>query len=63
MKCNRCSYPTEVVSEYYDFEEQVLIRDTLCTKCNSVLIEKFYRNSRFVSDWMDLNVRDRKDGR
>lgn len=57
MKCSRCRKETEVVSEYYDFEDEVLIRDTLCTGCNSVLIEKFYKEDRYVSDWIDLNVR------
>lgn len=61
MKCDRCNHITEVVSEYYDFDEKVLIRDILCTKCNSVLVEKFYSNSRYVSDWMDLNVRSREE--
>lgn len=57
MKCSRCKKQTEVVSEYYDFESEVLIRDSICTWCKSVLIEKFYKDDRYVSDWIDLNVR------
>lgn len=60
MKCSRCYSVTEVVSEYYDFEEKMLVRDTLCIMCNSVLIEKFYENSRYVSDWIDLSGKYRK---
>jgi RNase P subunit RPR2 len=61
MKCPRCLYKTEVVSEYYDYNIQVLVRDTYCSNCKSVLIEKFYENKRYNSDWIDLNVGNRKD--
>jgi len=60
MKCSRCLSQTEVVSEYYDFNEDMLVRDTVCTRCNSVLIEKFYRNDRYISDWIDLSVKYRE---
>jgi ribosomal protein S27AE len=61
MKCSRCYSETEVVSEYYDFEDEVLTRDRYCSTCNSVLIEKFYKNNRYVSDWIDINVRNREE--
>jgi hypothetical protein len=60
MTCSRCNSSTQVVSEYYDFEDKVLVRDNLCVNCNSVLIEKFYENSRYVSDWIDLGGKYRK---
>lgn len=60
MKCSRCLAQTEVISEYYDFNEDMLVRDTVCTRCNSVLIEKFYRNDRYISDWIDLSVKYRE---
>jgi len=60
MKCSRCKSVTEIVSEYYDFDEEVLIRDRYCTRCNSVLIEKFFSDDRYKSDWIDLNVRNRE---
>ena len=46
MKCPRCLYKTEVISEYYDYNIQVLVRDTYCTNCKSVLIEKFYEDKK-----------------
>lgn len=60
MRCSRCNKQTEVVSEYYDFVAMSLIRDTYCTNCKSVLIEKFYEDNRYISEWIDLNVRNRK---
>lgn len=61
MKCSRCYSDTEIVSEYYDFEDEVLVRDRYCSNCKSALIEKFYINNRYVSDWIDLNVKHREE--
>ena len=61
MKCHRCNSKTEVLSEYYDFNLRVLVRDTYCSNCKSVLLEKFYEDKRYISDWIDINVRHRED--
>lgn len=55
MNCPRCDNHLEIVSEYFDFSKQHLIRDSYCSKCKSVMIEKFYTDSSYVSEWIDLN--------
>lgn len=56
MNCPRCSSQTEIINELYNFDEDYFSRDILCTFCNSVIIETFYSDSRYKSDWIDLNV-------
>lgn len=56
MTCQRCNARTEVITEYYDFVDECFVREDICSKCNSVLIETFYKDSRYKSDWIDLNV-------
>lgn len=55
MKCPRCKSKREVVSEYYDFGKECMVRDEYCTYCKSVEIFKFYSDSRTKSEWIDLN--------
>lgn len=56
MNCPRCNCFTEIVSEYYNFDDNCLVRDSLCTKCNSVTVQKFFSDSSYRSEWIDLNV-------
>jgi transcription initiation factor TFIIIB Brf1 subunit/transcription initiation factor TFIIB len=54
MTCPRCESKTETVSEY--FSSSCFVRDILCTKCNSVTVEKFFSDNSYRSEWIDLNV-------
>lgn len=54
MNCPRCDSKLEMVSEYYDFKESCLLRDCLCTNCNSVEIKKFYSDGSYKSEWISL---------
>lgn len=56
MKCPRCSGVFEIISEYYNFDEEALVRDRICTLCNSSLTETFYSDSRYKSDWIDFDA-------
>lgn len=56
MNCPRCDCKIEIVSEYFDFLAHCLVRDYICSKCNSAIIEKFFNDSSFKSEWIDLNV-------
>ena len=58
LKCPRCNHKTEIVSEYYDFKLDCLIRDSYCGNCKSVTVFKYYSDSSYSSEWIDLNVRD-----
>lgn len=56
MSCPRCNTQTEIVSEYFNYLDKCLVRDNLCTFCNSVTVESFYDDNHYKSDWIDLNV-------
>jgi len=56
MKCPRCEASASVVSEYYNFEENILYRDSFCPMCRSAVIEKFYDNGKYQNEWIDFNV-------
>ena len=56
MSCPRCNKKTEIVSEYFDFVNECLVRDSFCSNCTSATIEKFYSDSYYRSEWIDLNV-------
>jgi hypothetical protein len=56
MSCPRCDATTQIVSEYYNFNEKSFVRDTICVNCNSATVEKFYEDSTYRSEWIDLNV-------
>lgn len=56
MICPRCESPLEFLIEHVDIEDECLIRDFICKKCNSAMIEIFFRDGRFKTDWIDLNV-------
>lgn len=56
MNCPRCEEKTQIVSEYFNYNEESLVRDNMCTTCASVVIEHFYKNGNYKSDWIDLNV-------
>jgi formate dehydrogenase maturation protein FdhE len=55
MKCSRCDNTLAIIGEYYDFNEKVFIRDNLCIFCNSAVVEFFYEDSSYKSDWIDFN--------
>lgn len=57
MICPRCESKTETVSEYYNLDIDCFVRDILCTKCNSVTVEKFFGDNSYKSEWIDLNGR------
>ena len=44
-----------------DFAKQYLIRDTYCSHCKSVTIERFHSDSSYDSEWIDLNEQHRKE--
>lgn len=56
MKCPRCDSGTSLVSEYYNFEEKILYRDSFCPNCKSAVIEQFYESGTYRSEWIDFNV-------
>jgi len=56
LKCSRCNSELQIVSEYYDFEDLIFIRDYICGFCNSAFVEKFHDNGKYVSDWIDFNA-------
>jgi hypothetical protein len=56
MTCSRCNYILTVVSEYYDFDDNIYFRDMYCIKCTSGLTEKFYENGKYSSEWIDFSV-------
>ncbi len=60
MNCPRCYNVSQIVSEYFLFEKECLVRDVYCSNCKSATIEKFYSDSSYSSEWIDLNVRNRK---
>lgn len=55
MNCPRCNKQTETVSEYFDFKLDCLCRDNYCSHCKSVTIQKFYSDSSYSTEWIDLN--------
>jgi hypothetical protein len=55
MSCPRCNSKTEVVSEYYDFDDACMVRDVVCVKCNSVEVLHFYSDGSYSSEWISLN--------
>jgi hypothetical protein len=55
MNCPRCNKVVEVISEYFDFSNECLVRDEYCSMCKSVVIEKFFSDSSYNSEWIDLN--------
>lgn len=61
MNCPRCNSMVQTVTEYFDFAKQYLIRDTYCSHCKSVTIEKFHSDSSYDSEWIDLNEQHRKE--
>lgn len=56
MNCPRCESNTSLVSEYYNFDENILYRDSFCVSCKSAMIEKFHENGRYQNEWIDFNV-------
>ncbi len=56
MNCPRCDKRTETVSEYFDFKSDCLVRDDYCFYCKSVTIQRFYSDSSYSTEWIDLNV-------
>ena len=56
MTCPRCDAETQIVIEYYNFDESSFIRDRFCGSCISVTIETFRSDSSYKSEWIDLNV-------
>jgi len=55
MNCPRCDKQTEVVSEYFDFKIDCLFRDSYCSYCKSFTIQKFYSDSSYSTEWIDVN--------
>jgi hypothetical protein len=56
MNCPRCDHKLETVSEYFEFKNDCLVRDNYCSYCKSVTIQKFYADSSYSTEWIDLNV-------
>lgn len=56
MSCPRCNSKTEVFTEDSDPDADSWIIDYICRKCNSVIVETFYNDGRYKSDWIDLDV-------
>lgn len=55
MNCPRCQGKTEIVSEYFDFADDCLVRDSYCSRCKSAIIQKFYSDSSYSTEWVSLN--------
>ena len=55
MDCPRCSGKMQPVMEYFHFEKSLYVRDILCTNCSSAVVEKFFNNEIYSSEWIDLN--------
>lgn len=56
MICPRCEAKAQFITEYFNFTEQYLVRDHLCTTCGSAITEHFHNDGTYKSDWIDLNV-------
>lgn len=56
MNCPRCESRCSVISEHYDFNDNILIRDSFCSFCKSGITEKFHENGKYSSEWIDFNV-------
>jgi hypothetical protein len=41
--------------EYIQVSDKMFVRDVYCSNCMSVLVEKFYSDNRYSSEWIDLN--------
>lgn len=46
--------------EYIQANDKVFVRDIYCSNCKSVVVEKFFSDDSFSSEWIDLDVKDWK---
>lgn len=58
MSCPRCNSQTQTIMEYIQATDKVYVRDIYCSNCKSVVVEKFFNDNTYSSEWIDLNVED-----